>query len=225
VPGVVPVPGPARPLLAPEVRARLEPFVAAHERQLPLLDSLTSMFPAGVARGSVLVVQGAPGAGTSAFALQCAAAATQAGEWAAVLDLDGSWGGRAASAAGIAMERCGVVRGVTAEQWPTVVAALLDGMSIVIADLPAHVRAADARRLVARARERASVLVITSIESMTHAPAQWPAEATVRCTVERSQWHGLAAGSGLLTTRDLAVQLDGRGAPGAGARRALALAG
>ena len=130
-----------------------------------------------------------------------AAAATAVGEWAAVVDPDGTFGGRAAADAGVALERCAVVRRVPADRWSTVVAALLDGVAVVIAAVPPYVRTGDARRLTARARERAAVLV---------ALGGWPAEASVRLHVRAGVWHGLDAGSGLLATRDLEVRIEGR---------------
>ena len=55
------------------------------------------------------------------------------------------------------------------------VAALLDACDVVLARPPAHLKAADARRLTARARERGAVLVV--------AGAGWPEAAEVQLTV------------------------------------------
>ena len=81
------------------------------------------------------------------------------------------------------------MRHVPSDRWATVVAALLDGVALVAATIPLHLRAGDARRLVARARERASVLV---------ALGPWPVEAALRVHAEGSTW----SGTGLLATRD-----------------------
>jgi hypothetical protein len=78
---------------------------------------------------------------------------------------------------------------------------LLDGVAVVIAAVPPFVRTGDARRLTARARERAAVLV---------ALGGWPGEASMRLHVRAGAWHGLDAGSGLLATRDLEVHVEGR---------------
>jgi hypothetical protein len=77
-----------------------------------------------------------------------------------------------------------VVRGVPRERWSTVVAALLDGVAMVVAAIPPWLRANDARRLSARARERAAVLV---------ALGSWPAEASLRLHTEPSEWTGASA--------------------------------
>jgi hypothetical protein len=89
---------------------------------------------------------------------------------------------------------------------------LLDGIAVVVAAVPPHVRTGDARRLTARARERAAVLV---------ALGDWPAEASMRLHVRAGAWHGLDAGSGLLAARDLEVRVEGKHTQ----RRAFAQAG
>ena len=53
----------------------------------------------------------------------------------------------------MALDRFAVVRRVPPSRWATVVAALLDGVSLVIAEVPRGIGAADARRLVARAAD------------------------------------------------------------------------
>ena len=47
-------------------------------------------------------------------------------------------------------ERLAIVRRVAPDRWAAVVAALLDGITVVVAAVPPHVRLGDARRLVAR---------------------------------------------------------------------------
>jgi RecA/RadA recombinase len=186
----------------PRDLARLaEPQVRAGERRLTVADPLGALVPGGgLQRGATVAVAGVPGAGSTTVALTLAAAATSAGEWAAVVDPHGTLGARAAAAAGVELERCAVVRHVPADRWATVVAALLDGVALVVATMPMRVRASDARRLVAKARERASVLV---------AVGQWPVEAALRLDAHASAWE--VAPSGLLTTRALDVDVQHRG--------------
>jgi hypothetical protein len=137
--------------------------------------------------------------------LSLLAAATAAGEWAAVVDGEGVLGGLAAAEAGVALERLAVVRAVPAALYGRVVATLLDGVTVVGVTVPRGFRLADARRLEARARERAAVLV---------AAGAWPGEAVLRLRAERSTWSGLGQGEGLLGERVLRVSLSGRGAAG-----------
>jgi hypothetical protein len=153
----------------------------------------------------VVRVEGTPGAGATSLLLSLLAAATAAGEWAAVVDGEGVLGGLAAAESGVALERLAVVRGVPAALFGRVVATLLDGVTVVGAAIPRGFRPADARRLEARARERAAVLV---------AAGPWPGEATLRLRAEHSSWRGLGQGEGLLDDRVLRVAVSGRGAAG-----------
>jgi hypothetical protein len=180
------------------------PVVLAGERVLAVPGPLGVLLPGGaVQRGTVVAVDGDPGAGATSVALQLAAAATAIGEWAAAIELDASLGGLAAGEAGVELERFAVVRRVPPTRWAAVVAALLDGVSVVLAEVPAYARVGDARRLLARARERGAVLV---------AMGPWPAEAALRLRAGGSVWRGLDAGAGAVAERDQRVHVDGRGA-------------
>src|SRR5436190_10754701 len=73
------------------VAARARPFVAAGDRLLPVTGRVGELLPAGgLQRGSTISVDGSPGSGATTVALTIAAAATFAGEWAAVIDPAGS---------------------------------------------------------------------------------------------------------------------------------------
>ena len=86
------------------------------------------------------------------------------GEWAGAVDLDGTLGALAAAEAGVALERFAVVRRVPPTRWATVLAALIDGMSLVLTDVPRGVQLGDARRLTARARDASARSWCTSAE-------------------------------------------------------------
>jgi hypothetical protein len=196
---------------------RARPVVLAGERVLAVPGSLGALLPDGaVRRGSVVAVEGVPGTGATSVALQLAAAATGAGEWAAAVELDASLGGIAAEEAGVELDRFAVIRCVPPARWATVVAAVLDGISVVLAEVPAFVRVGDARRLLARARERGAVLVTTG---------PWPAEAALRLRTGDPSWRGLGRGTGMLTGRELQVHVDGRGAAARARAGALVQAG
>jgi hypothetical protein len=197
-----------------EVAGLVRPPVGAGERRLEVPGPLGALLPGGgVRRGATVRVDGITGAGGTSLALALAAAATGTGEWAAIVDPSGTLGARAAEAAGVALERCAVVRRCPADRWSTVVAALLDGVALVVATVPSRVRPGDARRLVARARERASVLV---------AVGPWPVEAAVRIAAEGSTWSGLGSGCGRLDTQELHVRVETNGVPARAPVRALA---
>ncbi len=195
-----------------EAGRRAAPVVPARERVLPVPGALGELLPGGaVVRGSVVAVDGTRGAGVTSLALALAAAATDSGEWAAALDLDATFGGEAAHEVGVALERFAVVRpgaaGLPPARWASVVAALLDGVSLVVTEVPRYARAVDARRLAARARERGSVLV-----PVVGPRTPWPAEATLRLHADGGEWRGLTAGAGLLTGRVVHVRVEGQGA-------------
>ena len=109
-----------------------------------------------------MAVSAAPGvAGTTSLALALAAGASQAGSWVAAVGL-GSLGLVAAAELGVALDRLVLVDdpGRDRAGWASVVAALVDGFDVVlVAAGSAGSRPADARRLVARVRERGAVLV------------------------------------------------------------------
>ncbi|MGH9024704.1 MAG: hypothetical protein ACRDWD_01090 [Acidimicrobiia bacterium] len=175
-----------------EVARRAAPVTTAGERVLAVPGELGAVLPGGgVQRGSVVAVDGSPGAGSTTLMLRLAAAATAAGEWAALVERDATLGGQAAFEAGVELERCAVVRWVPRNAWATVVAALLDGLGLVAAEVPNTARLADARRLTARARERGAVLVVSG---------PWPAEAALR--LHARGWED----------DSLAVAVEGRGA-------------
>ncbi len=182
---------------------RVAPVAPAHLRALPVAAPLGDLLPGGgLARGATVAIDGplAP-----ALSLQLLAAASAGGEWVAVVEPDdrpGDFGALAAAEAGVALERCAVVRRVTRDRWPVVVSALLEGARLVIAPVPQRLRHADARRLVARARERQGILVVVG--------SGWPAEAALRIHGQASRWHGLEAGEGLLVHRDLLIEIDSK---------------
>jgi len=198
-----------------EARGRLEavgrrarPLVGARERLIPVSGDLGTLLPmGGMQRGATIAVVGRAGAGATSLALKLAAAATATGEWAGAIDLEGTLGGEAAAMAGVALDRFAVVRRVPPARWATVVAALLDGVSLVLAETPRHVRAGDARRLVARARERGTVLVALQVAPGAH----WTADATLWLRAGGGVWSGLSVGEGLLGDRSLRVEVEGRG--------------
>jgi len=220
------------PLRDREARNRLErvardacPATLAGDRRLVVTDPLGSLLPdGGLRRGSVITVSGA--SGTTSVLLPLLAAATATGEWTAVVEPGDTLGGAAIAEAGVALERCAIVRRVRADRWSVVVAALLEGATLVAAWVPSGVRLGDARRLAARARERGAVLV--AMESVPGArPVSWPAEAALRLHVHPGPWRFAGssdsrAGHGLLSERDLQVRVEGRGAAREGLVGALA---
>jgi hypothetical protein len=88
---------------------------------------------------------------------------------------------------------------------PSVAAALLDAVDLVLVSAGARLAGGDARRLAARARERSAVL-------LTLAGGAWPAPPDLRLVPVRAEWQGLGQGCGRLTSRLVELEVSGRGA-------------
>ena len=180
--------------------------ILADERLLPVLPALRPLLPhQGLRRGTTVAV-----ARSAALALALVAGASAAGSWVAAVGLP-DLGIVAAAETGIALERLALVPVPGARAWPTVVAAFLDAVDVVLVRSPAGLPAAPARRLAARARERGAVLVPLGA---------WSEPADLRLAVTSSDWHGLGQGHGSLRARRVEVVASGRGAA-ARERRAL----
>jgi hypothetical protein len=184
--------------------ARVRPVVLAHEQALDVAGPLGPLLDGGLVRGSILVVDGARGSGRTSVLLHLLAAVTAAGEWAAVVTgppgtgAGGFPGPRAASEAGVELARLAYVRDVPAARWATVVAALLDGCTAVVADAPPTLLRSDARRLLARVRQRRAILLTDE---------RWPERAVRRIRVVGSEWTGLGMGEGRLGERELSLEV------------------
>lgn len=183
------------------------PVALAEERVLPVLPALEPLLPGGgLRRGSTIAVTG-----STSLALALLAGPSAAGSWTAAVGLP-SLGLVAAAETGVALDRLALVAS-PGDQWPTVVAALLDALDIVLVCPPGRVRVGDARRLMARARERGAVLVSTRA---------WDG-ADVRLSAAASDWDGVGEGHGHLTRRRMDVVATGRGAAARERRATLCL--
>jgi hypothetical protein len=173
-------------------------------RVLPVVPELSSLLPGrGLRRGSTVAIatgRAAPGSGGTSLLLALLSAASRSGSWCAVVGVP-ALGALAAAESGIALDRLALVPN-PGPDWPTVVAALIDGVDVVVTAVPGTVSASIAGRLVARARQRGSVLVPFG---------HWDgADVTLRVT--QGRWEGLGAGRGRLRRRRVTVLARGRGA-------------
>ncbi len=181
---------------ATELKNLARPVSLARERTLPVLPALADLLPeGGLRRGSTVAVSGA-----TSLALALLAGPSQAGSWCAAVGLP-SLGLVAAAEVGIALERFPLVAR-PGDDWPAVVAALVDAVDVVLVRLPRHVRTGDARRLVAKVRDRGAVLVTTG----------GPFAGDVRFSASACAWEGLGRGHGRLRARRIDVVASGRGA-------------
>jgi len=148
----------------------------------------------GLRRGSTVAIHG----GTS-LVLALLAGATRAGSWCAVVGMP-ALGPIAAAELGVDLERMALVPD-PGPDWPEVVAALLDGLELVVTTAAPTVPPPLARRLSARARQRGSVLVPVG---------DWPG-ADLALEATAGTWYGLGEGRGRLRCRELTVVARRRG--------------
>jgi hypothetical protein len=204
-----------RPAVDLQLAAALSrPVTPAGSRVLPVRGPLGELFAGGaIRRGSTVGIGPAPaGAGRVSLALSLVAAATSDGGWTVAVGLS-ELGVVAAAELGVDLRRLALVP-APGERWAAVAAAVLDGVDVVLLGLPAGpVRAADARRLVARTREQGTVLVILEPPGPP-TRRSWPEGVDVRCSVTTGGWEGLGAGAGYLRRRRLEVVATGRRAAG-----------
>jgi hypothetical protein len=182
---------------------RTRPVAASQTRLLPVLAPLAGLFPEGsLRRGSTIVVGGAAmggleGGGAVSLALSLLAATSATGSWAAVVGLPGI-GAMAAQDLGVDLARLAVVPhpGIA---WAEVTAALVDGLDMVVLCPPFAPRPTMARRLVARVRDRRSVLIVVP------GRAGWPEHPDVHLRVSDMHWDGIGTGEGYLCRRRVTV--------------------
>ncbi len=190
--------------LADLVRAAGDTGEGGLHRVLPVVPELSGLLPArGLRRGSTVAVatgRAAPGSGGTSLLLALLSAASRSGSWCAVVGVP-TLGALAAAESGIALDRLALVPNPGPE-WPTVVAALIDGVDVVVTAVPGPVSASIASRLAARARQRGSVLVPFG---------RWDG-ADVTLQVQQGMWEGLGPGRGRLRRRRVTVMARGRGA-------------
>jgi hypothetical protein len=210
-------------VLAPDLLEQLRR--AGSKDLLPVPQALAELFPErGVRRGSTITVSG-----SSSLVLALLAEVSQHQGWCAEVGLP-LLGSAAAAEAGVELERF-VRVAEPGEQWPSVVASLLEAFDIVVIHPPPRAREADMRRLSARARERSAVLLVagdndnlvagdndnkdaahyTSAWPGTHYTSAWPG-TQIGLTVIEQRWHGLGSGHGYLQAHEIEVQSLGRGA-------------
>ena len=183
---------------------RVAPLALAHQRTLPLLPAVSDLFVGGsLQRGLTVAVNGI---GATSMALVLAAGPSQAGSWTALVGTE-ELGLAAVAEAGIALERLLVVGPVDASTNAGVVAALIGAVDVVLVGSGLRFRPADLRRLSARLRESGSVLIQIGSSQSSKAPG-----VDVGVRVVASQWSGLGSGHGLLRSRRVEVQTQGRGA-------------
>ena len=186
-----------------ELAERVRPVTLTREQRLPVLPALEGLLPSGGLRRGATVSVGSSVGGATSLALALVAEASRLGSWVAAVGVP-SLGLVAADELGVALERLVLVAAPERDAWGGVVAALVDGFDLVVLHAGrTGVRTTDARRLVARARERGAVLVQLGWG--------WPEQADVQLEVTRARWEGLDDGHGHLQARKVRIVAGGRG--------------
>lgn len=150
----------------------------------------------GFVAGTTVVVSG-----STTLLLALLATPSRAGAWT-VFTGHPEVGLAAAAGAGCALDRVLCVPDPGPDA-PAVVAALLDGMDIVVVGPRTALLDTDRRRLTARARERGTVLLVAQ-------GLAWPG-AHVVLSAGPGSWEGVDHGAGHLRRRTLTVYRTGRG--------------
>ena len=187
--------------------------VVAADRSFPLLPVFESLLPgASVQRGSVVACRGVAALGLAAAVV---AGPSAAGAWVAVAGLP-SLGLAAMAEAGVPLHRLVAVAEPAGapfgeQQWADLLAAMVDGFEVVLLGPGTQrVRAATARRLMARAQSKGVLLVTVD-------NAAFGADLVLQGG--GAQWRGLGQGHGIARQRLLDVELSGRRVPRARSAR------
>jgi hypothetical protein len=162
------------------------------------------LFPDGsLRRGSIIVISGLDGTGGSvSLALALTAAASGTGSWCALVGMAGL-GAVAAQDIGVDLTRLAVIPRPGAA-WPEVVAALAGGVDLVVLHPPFRPRPTMAAKVMARVRERRSVLMVVAGRS------GWPEPPDIHLSIDSMRWDGAGAGEGYLQRRLVSVSATGR---------------
>jgi hypothetical protein len=189
---------PVREVPAPrttEIRVQ-QALDTAVDRALPTLPAVSDLLSGAVLRGgSVYSVRG-----STALVMAMMAGPSAEGAWCGVVGLP-SFGAEAARGLGVDLERLVLVPDPERD-WLSVVAALVDALTVVVVRPPGEVTPGEASRLSARLRTRGAMLI---------AVGSWPG-SEARLEVQGNAWSGLGAGMGQLTGRRATVAVTGRGA-------------
>jgi hypothetical protein len=189
--------GPSPRGARPEPETEPEPAVRDPGRALlPVAGPLTGLLPwGGLRRGSTVSVHE-----STALLLSLVAEASRAGSWCALVGLPGV-GLAAADEAGLDLARTALVPR-PGPRPASVVAALVDGLDVVVLGGASAWRAGDRQRLAARVRQKGAVLIPVGA---------WPgADAELHAT--GGTWSGLLGdGAGRLRSRRVHLRCAARG--------------
>jgi hypothetical protein len=177
-----------------ELRLRVQRMQGTSvSRSLPVLDALEGLVQ--------LHTGGVYGVDSPGLGMVLLAAASRAGEWAAIVGAP-EFGYEAAAAFGVDLRRTLAVPD-PGESWASVTAGLVDVATVVLLRPPNLVRDSQAARLRSRLVQKDAALIVWG---------EWP-RCTQRLVVRESAWSGLGEGYGRLLGRRVEVAITGSGRP------------
>ncbi|HLT96966.1 MAG TPA: hypothetical protein VK070_09290 [Acidimicrobiia bacterium] len=158
--------------------------------------------------GRIVEVSGPTGMGLTRLGLGMLVEPSRRSQVAA-LDVKGWLSPLAAWEMGIDPGRLVVVRCGDSRQWPRLVAALVDGVAAVYAEVPTRVGAKELRRLAALTRARRTGVALRPLgEGLPSGVAH------LRLQAVEVRWEGVERGHGQLRRRHLVLEASGRGTAG-----------
>lgn len=168
-----------------------------------LVPELAALIPGGCLRpGSTVGITGDTGCTSLLF--QLLAGPMAQGRWAGVVGIP-ELGAQSGVEHGVLLNHLALIPD-PGDRWLDVTAALLDSVELVVLRPQlshGRCRSSDARRLLARARQRRSVLILVD-------PAGWPEQPDLLFTAQAARWYGVADGYGALRSQSITVQASGR---------------
>ena len=129
--------------------------------------------------------------------------------WVACVDVRGWLSPAALWEVGVPAERTVIVRCADMRRWPQVVAALVEGMQAVYAEVPAGISSPMLRRIGALARARATPVVLRPVSGDIPSGL-----AHLRLEAQAVDWDGPHLGRGRLLQRRFVLAATGKGVGG-----------
>ncbi len=157
--------------------------------------------------GQVAVLLGEPGLGMTRLGLVMLSGYT--GGTVAYLDVRGWLSPVAAWEVGIEPDRLVIARCREAVRWGRAAAALLDGATAVLAEIPDGVKDAPIRKLAALARNRGTPLLLRPISRATP-----PGVAHLVLEAREVAWMGAGDGHGRIEQRKIRITASGKAMKG-----------
>ncbi|MFC0625325.1 hypothetical protein [Kribbella deserti] len=195
VPGGVMVPRNVPAPRTTETRVQQALDTAAQDRTLPTLPAVSELLLGGSLRGGAAYSV----RGSTSLVMAMMAGPSAEGAWCGVVGLP-TFGAEAARGLGVDLDRLVLVP-EPEQDWLSVVAALVDALTVVVVRPPGVVTPGEASRLSARLRSRGAVLISVGA---------WPG-SDARFEVQGARWTGLELGHGRLLARQATIAVTGRG--------------